>query len=96
MTQISSGMVAHLATLSSIALDEAELKSLQADIDAIVEHITALGELNTEGVEPTYQVTDLSNVFRNDIPDDGGVSGEALVALAPEYQENQIKVPKVL
>jgi len=96
MTQISIDDVHHLAQLSSLQLDDAEAEALRVDLENILGYIEQLSELNTEGVEPTYQVTDLRNVWRDDVVDDYGVSREELIALAPDAQDNQIKVPKVL
>lgn len=96
MTQISRDDVQHLAQLSSLQLTDDEADSLRADLDNIVNYIHQLSELDTTGVEPTYQVTDLENVWRDDVVDDYGLGGEQLVSLAPESLENQIKVPKVL
>ena len=96
MTQISRDDVLHLAQLSSLQLSDAEIDALAADLGGILNYIDQLGELNTDGVEPTYQVTDLENVWRDDTVDDYGVGREKLLELAPEARENQIKVPKVL
>lgn len=96
MTQISRDDVLHLAQLSSLKLSEAEIEPLQHDLAGIVDYINQLSELDTEGVEPTYQVTDLKNVWRNDDIDDYGVSREELLNLAPTIKNNQIEVPKVL
>lgn len=96
MTQISKEDVQHLARLSSLQLDDAEAESLRADIENIVSYVQQLGELDTSGVEPTYQTTSLSNVWREDIVDNYGISSDDLLSLAPESQDSQIKVPKVL
>lgn len=96
MTQVSRDDVQHLAQLSSLHLSEAEIDGLQQDIGNILTYIQQLGELNTEGVEPTYQVTDLENVWREDEVIDDHITREQLLALAPETAENQVKVPKVL
>lgn len=96
MTTISRDDVLHLAQLSSLALDDNELVDLQADLERILGYVAQLGELNTDGVEPTYQVTDLENVWRHDEVIDYGVTREQLLALAPASQDNQVKVPKVL
>lgn len=96
MTQISIDDVQHLAQLSSLQLDEAEAQSLRTDLENIVGYIEQLSKLDTTGVEPTYQVTDLQNVWRNDVVDDYGVSKDELLALAPSTEAHQIKVPKVL
>lgn len=96
MTQISTNDVHHLARLSSLQLDDNEAEALRVDLENILGYIEQLSELDTSGVEPTYQVTDLANVWREDVVDDYDVSRESLLALAPDADQNQIKVPKVL
>lgn len=96
MTQISINDVQHLAQLSSLQLDEAEAESLRIDLENIVGYFEQLSELDTSGVEPTYQVTDLQNVWREDAVDNYGISKSDLLALAPAAEAEQIKVPKVL
>lgn len=96
MTTITRDDVLHLASLSSLQLSDHEVDALQADLAGIVGYIDQLSALDTTGVEPTYQVTDLENVWREDEVDDYGLGGEALVELAPEATQNYVKVPKVL
>lgn len=96
MTQISHDDVHHLAQLSNLQLSAKETDSLQADLQNILRYIQQLDELDTTGVEPTYQVTDLENVWRDDVVDNYGVDKTALLRLAPEAEADQIKVPKVL
>lgn len=96
MTQITTNDAQHLAQLSSLQLDETETENLRVDLENIVGYIEQLSELDTTGVEPTYQVTDLENVWRDDSVDNYGVSKEDLLALAPDTETDQIKVPKVL
>ena len=96
MTPISRNDVQHLAQLSSLHLSDSELDGLQVDLSNILQYVEQLGELDTAGVEPTYQVTDLENVWRDDQVAEGGVSREQLLALAPDTTDNQVKVPKVL
>lgn len=96
MTQISRDDVQHLAQLSSLQLGDDEIDGLQTDIEHILEYVRQLSELDTTGVEPTYQVTDLENVWRSDTVIDYDISRETLLALSPESADNQVKVPKVL
>lgn len=96
MTTISRDDVQHLAQLSSLQLSDEETDALQADISTILTYIQQLAELDTTGVEPTYQVTGLQNVWRNDEVIDSPVHREQLLALAPESEKHQVKVPKVL
>ncbi len=95
MTQITRDDVLGLARLSSLALSNDEVDSLTVDIGNILTYVDQLKELNTDGVEPTYQVSGRENILRDDVVRPG-VEREALLALAPETLDNQIKVPKVL
>lgn len=97
MVQISKDDVRHLATLSALALTDEEVDSLRGDIANILSYIEQLSELDTSGVKPSYQVTGLSNVYRDDVVADGEISGRDLVEqLAPAHEDGQYKVPKVL
>ncbi len=96
MTQISRDDVVRLAQLSSLQLAEDEVDALATDIGNIVGYIEQLGELDTQGVEPTYQVTGLTNVWRDDVVQESDVTREQLLGLAPEQQAGAVKVPKVL
>jgi aspartyl-tRNA(Asn)/glutamyl-tRNA(Gln) amidotransferase subunit C len=97
MTHFSSKDVRYLAQLSSVELEADEAKDLEIDLEHIVGFFEQLSELDTEGVEPTYQVTDVQNVWREDeTVDTYGVEQSTLLELAPEAEANSIKVPKVL
>ncbi len=72
------------------------MDSLQNDLDGIVKYISELSELNTDGVEPTYQVFEMDNVWRDDEIKAQDANREELLDLTVEEKENQIKVPKVL
>lgn len=88
--------IKHLADLSSFTLSDEEADSLGKDLQGIIKYISQLDELDTENVEPTYQIFEMENVWRDDeiLPQDA--SREELLALTKEEKENQIKVPRVL
>ncbi len=88
--------ILHLAELSNFSLSESEVESLGKDLQDIIKYISQLDELNTDTVEPTYQVFEMENVWRADevLPQDA--DREQLLALTKEQKDNQIKVPKVL
>ena len=94
---ISLDEVMHLAKLSSLSVSKEEAESLQKDLSKIVDYADQLNELDTDNVEPTFQITGLSNVWREDDDIDSyGGSPEALVSLAKDSKNGQINVPKVL
>ena len=81
--------------LSKISLTDEELARLLPDLQNIIKYIEQLRELDTTGVEPTFQVTGLQNVFREDVVQPQ-VPREKLLQLAPQQENHQVKVPKVL
>lgn len=96
MTAITTNDVLGLARLSSLQLGDDEAANLTQDIQNILKYVEQLGKLDTTGVEPTYQVTGLENVWRDDVVHISDVSRETLLTLAPEQTDNQVKVPQVL
>ena len=88
--------IIHLADLSDFSLSESEIASLGQDLQGIIGYISQLEELDTDNIEPTYQVFEMENVWRADeiLPQDA--TREELLALTKEEKDNQIKVPKVL
>ena len=96
MSTISSDDVRHLAALSNLQLSDDEATDLQVDLTNILTYIEQLSKLDTTGVEPTYQVTGLENIWRDDVVDEGSVSRDTLLALSPEQADSSVRVPKVL
>ena len=96
MSTITTDDVHHLAQLSSLQLSDSEVENLRTDLENIINYIKQLNEVDTSGVEPTYQVTGLENVWRGDKIDAGSVTPEQLLDLAAEQSGHCVKVPKVL
>ena len=94
--EITDEQITHLAELSNFSLKEEEKVALKKDLGNILKYISKLDELDTSGVEPTYQVFEMENVWRPDEILTQDADREALLNLAPAALENQIKVPKVL
>lgn len=88
--------ILHLAALSKFSLSDAEITALGKDLNDIVKYISQLDELDTDNVEPTYQVFEMQNIWRDDEVKIQDAEREALLALTKEEKEYQIKVPKVL
>jgi aspartyl-tRNA(Asn)/glutamyl-tRNA(Gln) amidotransferase subunit C len=93
--KVNNKTARYLASLSNITLSEDELKNLTKDLERIIEYIGELGELDTSGVEATYQVTGLTNVWRDD-EIKPQISRQKLLNLAAVHTNNAVKVPKVL
>ena len=93
---INCETIEHLASLSNFSLSDDEKTSLSKDLQNIIKYISQLDELNTDNVEPTYQVFEMENIWRDDEIVEQDANREQLLALTKEEKDNQIKVPKVL
>jgi aspartyl/glutamyl-tRNA(Asn/Gln) amidotransferase C subunit len=94
--EINCDTIKHLANLSNFSVSDTESKSLEKDLSEILKYISQLEEIDVENVEPTYQVFEMENVWRNDEILEQDATREELLALTREQKDNQIKVPKVL
>lgn len=97
MAEITREQVEHIAKLARIKLTDEEKEKLTGEMGSILAYISKLNEVNTEGVEPTAQVTGLENVYRKDeaMPWWEG-NPHDLVEAAPEHDGEYVKVKGVM
>lgn len=96
MAKLSKDDVLKLARLSRLRLSDDEVATFQAEISEILGYVEQLSSVDTKGLEPTSQVTGLTNVMRKDEVIDYGTSQEALLKNAPALEKKQFKVKRVL
>jgi len=63
---ITKEEVLHIAKLANISLSEDDIPKFHQWLSEALDYVRILDEIDTEGVEPTYQVTDLEGVYRPD------------------------------
>lgn len=96
MSSITIQDVKKLAKLSALTISDTEADALRSQLEEILGFVSKLSEVDTTGVEPTYQVTGLANVWREDKVVNYGLDRDALLKNAPDQQDGQIKVKRVL
>ena len=89
---ISRDEVVHVARLARLALTEEELDRFAGQLDAILEAVGKVAELDLSDVEPTLHPLALSNVWADDEPRPCLSVDEAL-ANAPEAENGAFRVP---
>ena len=89
---ISRAEVVHVARLARLALTEEELDRFAGQLDAILEAVGKVSELDLSGVEPTLHPLELSNVWAEDAPQPSLPVEDAL-ANAPEVEDDAFRVP---
>jgi aspartyl-tRNA(Asn)/glutamyl-tRNA(Gln) amidotransferase subunit C len=95
--KLTKQQVQHVATLARIGLTPAEVTKFQTQLSGILDYVEQLNEVNTDGVEPTAQVTGLTNVTREDEVRTSALAKEEdlLKSSSLPIEDNQIKVKNV-
>jgi aspartyl-tRNA(Asn)/glutamyl-tRNA(Gln) amidotransferase subunit C len=86
--------VLHVAELARLELTEDELERLGAQLNAILEAVGKVSELDLADVPPTSHPLDLANVWAEDEPRPSLELEEAL-ANTPEREGGFFRVPPV-
>ena len=93
--RIDDALIRHLEGLSRLELEQGERERLARDLERILEHVSLIGELDLEGVEPTASVAGETAPPRADEPA-AGLSQEEALAAAPESEDGHFRVPPIL
>lgn len=91
----STGRIAYLSELARIALTDEESRRLEQELQTILDYVSQLNTVDTEGVEPTYHVLPVTNVFREDAVEPSLPVEDAL-ANAPDRSGTSFRVPRVI
>ncbi len=86
--------VKKVAKLARLDLSDADLATMQQQLSNILDYVSQLGELNTDGVEPLAHPLPVANVFRDDVIGTCLTPDEAL-ANAPNRLADFFGVPAV-
>jgi aspartyl-tRNA(Asn)/glutamyl-tRNA(Gln) amidotransferase subunit C len=89
---ISRDEVLHVARLARLALSDEEIDRLGAQLNAILEAVGKVSELDLADVEPTAHPLDLVNVWGDDEPHESLPVEDAL-ANAPDREAGFFRVP---
>jgi len=96
MAQLTRDDVLKLARLARIELTEDEVTEFTTEFTAILQYVEQLQSIDLEGVEPTSQVTGLTNVMRADVEQSYGYEPQDLLKNVPAVEANQIKVKRMI
>jgi aspartyl-tRNA(Asn)/glutamyl-tRNA(Gln) amidotransferase subunit C len=93
--KITVDEVRYVAALARLELAPGEEGPLTGQLNAILEYMGQLGEVDTTGVEPTSHVLPLTNVMREDTVRECLSNAEAL-SNAPAAAQGHFAVPKII
>ena len=87
--------VRRIAKLARIRVDEAQVATLQTELNSILGWIEQLNEVDVTGVAPLTGAAHLALRLREDRVTDGGIA-EAILSNAPDRNDDYFAVPKVV
>lgn len=92
---ISMEDIEQIADLAKLRLMESEKKDFLIELSRMIEYVDQIKEVNTQGVESTYQVLTLKNNFREDKVQPSMNSYKVFMN-AQNVEDGYFRVPKVL
>lgn len=92
---VDAATVRRIAHLARIAVTDAEVPHLQGELNAMLDFVEQLSEVNVEGVEPMTSVTPMDMKKRHDVVDAGEIPDD-IVKNAPATENHFFLVPKVV
>ncbi|MCO4054381.1 MAG: Asp-tRNA(Asn)/Glu-tRNA(Gln) amidotransferase subunit GatC [Bosea sp.] len=92
---VDANTVKRVAHLARIALPDEDVPRMQAEINAMLGFVEQLNEVDVAGVEPMTSVMPMVMKKRQDVINDGAIA-DAVVANAPQSEDNYFMVPKVV
>jgi aspartyl-tRNA(Asn)/glutamyl-tRNA(Gln) amidotransferase subunit C len=96
MANLTRDDVLKLASLARISLSEDEVEEFSGELTAILQYVDQLATVDVSGLQPTNQVTGLTNVMRKDEVKDYGYEPGKLLENVPHVQDNMIKVNRMI
>lgn len=92
---VDAATVRRIAHLARIAVAEHEVEHLKGELNAMLDFVAQLEEVNVEGVEPMTSVTPMAMKKRHDVVNDGAIADD-IVRNAPMSEDHFFLVPKVV
>lgn len=96
MASLSRDDIFKLAQLARLDITDAEAGEFESEINEILHYVEQLQAVDVTGLMPTSQVTGLTNVMRQDVVVDYGISQADLLKNVPHVEGKQIKVKRML
>ncbi len=92
---LDAATVRRIAALARIHVDEAEVATLQNELNGILGWIEQLNEVDVTGIAPLTGGANMALPMRDDVVTDGGYADRVL-ANAPDRVGDYYAVPKVV
>lgn len=87
--------VEYVAALARLEISEEEKEKYTGQLNMILEYVSRLNELDTEGVMPSYNLAPAADALREDTVKPS-LEREKVLMNAPDKQDGCFKVPRII
>jgi aspartyl-tRNA(Asn)/glutamyl-tRNA(Gln) amidotransferase subunit C len=94
--KVSKEDVKNIALLARLELTEKDYEKYQSDLSDILSYVDLIGKVDTKGIEPTAQVTGLTDIVRGDVKIPSSLKRDEILGNTPDKKDGYIKVRAVL
>lgn len=93
--KITADEVKKVAKLAKLTLTDPDIERMAADMDAMLDYVATLADLDTQGIIPTAHAVPMANAFRADQLRPS-LERDEVMAAAPKSANGTFRVPKVI
>lgn len=94
--QVDDALLTKLEKLSSLKVSDDKREEIISQLSEIVNFVDNLSELDTQGVESTFAMSDASTFLREDTPSCDTHINDDILKHAPQSQDHFFVVPKII
>ncbi len=89
-------MLQKLEKLSMLKIEEGKREEMVEELEKIVGFVEILGELDTEGLDPSFSTLEGGTPMREDIPHEDPQVREIILKNAPDSKDDYFVVPNII
>jgi aspartyl-tRNA(Asn)/glutamyl-tRNA(Gln) amidotransferase subunit C len=94
--QVDDALLTRLEKLSYLRVNDDKREEIVAQLSEIVSFVDNLKELDTEGVDSTFAMSDKATPLREDVISSNPEISEEILKHAPQSADNFFIVPKII
>ena len=94
--QVDDALLSRLEKLSFLKVDEDKREEIISQLSEIVNFVDNLSDLNTDGVDDNFAMSDAATPLREDTPNCNATINDEILNNAPKSADHFFIVPKII
>jgi aspartyl-tRNA(Asn)/glutamyl-tRNA(Gln) amidotransferase subunit C len=94
--QVDNALLAKLEKLSFLKISDDKREEIIEQLSQIVSFVDNLSELNTQGVDDKFAMSDVATFLREDTPSCDTSISDSILKNAPQSSDHFFIVPKII